>query len=385
MVIGAGSTGSSIANYLAKKGASPVVVLDKGKIGEGQTRRSTAVVRLHYSTREVARMALLSYEVLRNFEKETGYTSGFTQTGFAVGVGEGDLEALKENVEMQRSLGINTRLISAEDLHEIEPRMDTSNIAAAAYEPNSGHADPLSTSQSFCKSATDSGAVVMENTKVIGFDIRSNMVQSLKTTRETIETDAVVLASGVWSNQIANMFGESLPITVVKEEIAAFRRPSEFRGNHIVFGDFMNNYYLRPVGDDISYLGSLEPDWPDYEVDPDFSEDSVSLHMVERYIRAFSDRFPIMQTGSILGGWSGLYDVTPDWHPILDKSSRLNNVYFAIGLSGHGFKLCPAIGMMMSDLVLHGRTDVADIAMFSANRFSEGKLIKARYGYGVVS
>ena len=387
VVIGGGSTGTSIAYYLCKKGAGKVALLEREYIAWGQTGRSTAVVRLHYSTPEVAKMALISWEVLKNMEKEVGGPSGFKEVGFAILAGENDFEALKRNVEMQRSIGIETRIITPEELKEMEPRINTEDIAGAAYEPKSGYADPVTTAQSFAKAAEEIGCRIMVKTEVTGFELDGNRISRITTTSGVVETDVVVNASGVWNNMLLDKLGISLPVEVVKEEIVVWDRPESFTGEHMVIGDLPNDYYMRPFGDRQTYMGSINPDLSTKSRYPtEFNLDErISINTFSRYGEKVSRRFPVMSEARVYGGWIGLYDITPDWHPIIGKSEKIENLYHAVGMSGHGFKLCPAIGMLMSDIILKGKSDIVDQSFFNEKRFKEGRLIGRAYAYGVIS
>jgi len=387
VVIGGGSTGASVAYYLSLRGAGRVVLIEKDYTAWGQTGRSTAVVRLHYSTPQVCRMALISYQVLKDMEKVVGGPSGFTACGFALAVGDKDESAIRRNVEMQRSLGIDTKLITPKELKEIQPQIDTTGLAAAAYEPNSGYADPTITAQSYSEAAVRNGCLLMTKTRVNGFNIMERRIVSAVTDRGTVEAEVFVNAAGVWANDLLSYLGISVPIDVVKEEIVVWRRPNDFTGPHLVFADLPHNYYIRPFGDTQTYMGSLNPDLSRREKSPEKFrlDEKPSMETFLTYGEALSKRFPVMEKAEAAGGWVGLYDVTPDWHPIIGRSRSVENLFNIVGLSGHGFKLCPAYGMLMSDLILKGKSDIVEPSFFAETRFQEGRLIGAAYEYGVIS
>ncbi|MEM3096118.1 MAG: FAD-binding oxidoreductase [Nitrososphaerota archaeon] len=386
-VIGGGSTGSSIAYHLTKDGAGKVVLLEREHVGWGQTGRSTAVVRLHYSTVEVARMALYSWEELRRMEEVVGGPSGFTACGFAIAVDERDMEGLKRNVEMQQRIGINTRIITPEELADLQPGIDVGGLAAAAYEPWSGYADPVQTAQSYAGAASEMGCVILSKTEVRGLKVESSRVVSILTNKGQVEADTVVNATGVWANSLLAGIGVRLPIHVMKEEIVVWKRPETFSGTHTVFADLPNNYYMRPYGASQTYMGSINPDTAHWGDTPnDFNlDDRVSLTTVSEYGAAVSSRFPAMAEARYAGGWIGLYDVTPDWHPIIGFSEKFHNLFHVVGLSGHGFKLAPALGKITSETILRGRSTLVDTHHFSEGRFREGRLIGSSYKYGVIS
>ncbi|MEM2095545.1 MAG: FAD-binding oxidoreductase [Candidatus Caldarchaeum sp.] len=387
VVVGGGSTGSSVAYHLVKKGAGRVALLEKDHVGWGQTGRSTAVVRLHYSTPEVALMALESWRVLKNMDREVGGSSGFTACGFMLLAGEEDRRGLERNVAMLRKVGVETMVLSPEEVKEIAPHVDVSNLSAAAYEPLSGFADPVATAQSFSSAAVRDGCVLMESCEVVGVRVERGLVDRLITSRGEVEAEVVVNATGVWANSLLEMVGEQLPLEVMKEEIVVWNRPEKFRGLHPVVGDLPNNYYMRPFGDAQTYMGSINPDMARREKHPSsFNlEERVGLETASKYGEAVSKRIPVMAEARMAGGWVGLYDVTPDWNPIVDYCPSVKNLFNVVGLSGHGFKLCPALGMLAADVILERKKPLINPDFFSLKRFEEGRLIGKSYKYGVMS
>jgi len=388
VVVGGGSTGCSIAYHLCKEGAGKVALVEREYVAWGQTGRSTAVVRLHYSTPQVAKMALISWEFLRDMPDKLGKPSGFKAVGFAIMVDEHDIEGLRKNVEMQKSIGINTKLISPEELKEIMPYLRVDDLAGAAYEPESGYADPVITAQSLAEAAKELGCEIMAKTEVIGFEVKGSRIEKVKTTRGDIQADYIVNATGVWTNTLNKMLGLELPVEVVKEEIVIWKRPDKLSGEHPVIGDLPNDYYMRPFGDTQTYMGSINPRLETRAVEPSaFNLDErVGIETFRAYGEKVVRRIPDMAEAGAAGGWIGLYDITPDWHPIIGKSEKIENLVHAVGLSGHGFKLCPAIGQTVAEIILkNGKTTIVEPEFFSEKRFKTGKLIGTSYAYGVIS
>ncbi len=91
-----------------------------------------------------------------------------------------------------------------------------------------------------------------------------------------------------------------------------------------------------------------------------------------------------MTRSNVFGNFASLYDITPDWHPILDAIPGIEGLYVCAGGSGHGFKLAPAVGEMMANLVLHGKKPEDDITLFSFDRFEKGNLVRGQYEYSIV-
>jgi len=385
VVIGGGCNGASIAYHLAKRGVTNVALLEKSFLAFGGTGKSSAIVRQHYSNEETAKMALESLRVFQNFEREVGGASGFTQTGFLVLVGPKDLDGLKTNVAMQWDLGIETRVISVQELNELEPEIRTADLAAAAYEPQSGYADPVSTTDSFAKQAESMGAKVLVKTEVVGIRTENGKVQSVVTNRGKIDADVVVNATGVWGARIAEMAGVEVPLIPTRHPVCYMRCPEGFREMNRVVVDYPNAMYLKPEGipGRKFQVGSIESNVTGLEIDPDNYGDGIDFETITRYAGRVTARYPRMEMGVTMGGFSGPYDITPDWHPILDKTC-VEGFYLAVGFSGHGFKLCPAVGRLMAELITEGKTSCVNIRFFRSSRFEEGKPIRGRYEYSIV-
>lgn len=387
VVVGGGSTGSSIAYYLSRSGGGRVALLERERVGWGQTGRSTAVVRLHYSTPEITKMALESWKVLKDMDKVVGGPSGFKPVGFLMLVGPEDFEGLKKNVAMQRSIGVNTQVLSPQQLKEIIPEVVIDGLAAAAYEPESGYADPVTTAQTFAYAAERNGAKLFENCSVQSLRTDGKVIERIETTSGVFEADFVVNATGVWCNSFFDMLNIEFPVQVMKEEIVVWRRPENFRGLHPVVGDLPNNYYMRPLGDIQTYMGSINPDMSRAEKHAAaFNlDEKVGIETAERYGEAVARRFPVFGHAGFAGGWVGLYDVTPDWLPVVGFSENYENLFNAVGMSGHGFKLAPAIGMLAADIMLGRKQTLIPPEFLHEKRFREKRLAEKTYRYGVIS
>jgi sarcosine oxidase subunit beta len=386
VVIGGGCMGTSIAYNLKKRGVDRVVLLEKNYVGSGATGRSVGVVREHYSTEFMVRMAKRSLSIIRNFEKEVGFDSGYRKTGLIVAVAQDGIEALKDTVSMQRSLGVDTRVLPTSDLKAVQPELFTEDLAGGAYEPGAGYADPSLVTVGYAKAAEALGVKVLQKTEVVNVKVSGNKIAAVETrSGERIEIAKLVNATNAWANRINRMVGIELPIQSVRSQVIELGRPPDFQGPHAVIFDFVNSIYLRSEGNTRTIVGTLDPQVDLKEpIDPDQYSDSVDYEHVEMLSGKVLRRLPPMERAVPRGGWSGPYDVTPDWHPILDESEQVQGYFVAAGFSGHGFKLCPGVGEMMASLVMDGEKASSDIKNFKSTRFKEGKLIVPRYSYSLV-
>jgi len=385
VVIGAGITGSSAAYHLAQRGLA-VAVVEKQFVAAGSTGKSSAIIRQHYSNEITARMALYSLRVFQNFADALGGgDAGFVKTGFAILVDAQDRVGLEENVAMQSSVGVNTRVISSSELRELDLGISGTHTVAAAYEPESGYADPASSTSGFIDAAKRHGAVVYQDTRVTGIEMNDGRVTGVVTTNGKIATNAVVNCANAWAPQIGKMIGIDLPVRAERHQVATFQRPSDFRQRHLTVADFINQVYFRPDGAMLTLVGSIDPSHGTL-IDPDNYNESADYEFIEDMAQRIRNRYPPMEHALSRGGWSGIYGVTPDWHPIIDEIGVGSGFFVAAGFSGHGFKLGPAVGVMVADMVARATTPTAGLerSLFRFARFAENKPVRGKYDYSIV-
>jgi glycine/D-amino acid oxidase-like deaminating enzyme len=380
VIIGGGVTGTSIAFHLVSRGVRDVILVDKSVVAAGGTGRSSACVRQHYSTAQTCRMILYSLDCFQRFADLTGGGAcGFRHTGYLLGVDDRMRKPMEASVALQRSVGINTRLVSPEEMREIEPRLRTDDLVAGCYEPDSGYCNPVETAQGFARAARARGARIMEGTEVTGVLTEGSRVTGVRTSAGEIRAPKVVNAAGLWGTRVGAMVGLEIPITVCRHKINIVTWPAEARRPHPMVYDFASNIYTRPELGEHILVGGLDAEESHDLADPDSFKEGVSLDESTDALGRVSHRFPVLEQGRIARGYAGCFDVTPDWHPILDRVGP-EGVYVAVGFSGHGFKLSPAVGHMMAALITEGPGGHPDLATFRLSRFAEGKPIRGTYG-----
>jgi glycine/D-amino acid oxidase-like deaminating enzyme len=380
VIIGGGATGTSTAYHLATRGFRDVVLIEKSLLASGPTGKSSACVRQHYSTPETCRLVLKALRFFERFAELTGgRTAGFTRTGYLLGVDDRLRTAMEASVSLQQSQGIDSRLISLDEARRIEPRLRVDDLTAACYEPDAGYADPSQTTQGFAGAARELGVRIMEQTAVTGIRTRGDRIAGVETSRGFVETPKVVIGAGTWSHHLGRMVGVEIPITVCRHKIALVGWPADARGPHPMVYDFVNNIYTRPETGDMILIGPLDSEELHDRADPDAYREGLNLDESTDLAARAASRFPVLERGAVNRGYAGCFDVTPDWHPVLDETGP-EGFYIACGFSGHGFKLCPAIGEMVAKLVAEGKKSEDDVHAFRLSRFAEGKPIRGTYG-----
>ena len=382
VLIGAGIIGCSTALHLAERGVK-VGILEKNTICTGSTGRSSAIVRQHYSNELTARMALHGLRVFQEFPDRVGGECGFVESGFLVLVPEHDREGLDANVAMQRGVGIRTEVLSAETICEVLPGADPADLVAAAYEPESGYADPHMTTHSYAEAARRAGAHFLLGREVTDVRFGGGRVVGVDTTAGPVDAPVVINCAGPWGARVARMADLDVPVSPCRIQVAAFRRPAGRREGHPVVVDFVHASYFRPETGDLTLVGLVDPAEADAVVDPDDYPEHADGDFVADVGGRWVHRCPPMEDSESVTGYSGLYGVTPDWHPVVDEVPAGSGHFLCTGFSGHGFKLGPAVGLMTADLVLGQVDPTFDPGLFRLARFAENDTIRGRYDYSI--
>jgi sarcosine oxidase subunit beta len=382
IIIGGGIMGCSTAFQLVQRGLR-VALLEKGHVGDGGTGKSSAIIRQHYSNELTARMALYSLRVFQDFDERVGGESGFTNTGFLALVESKDHAGLEANVALQRKVGIQAELLQPEAVREIMPGMNTADLIAAAYEPESGYADPYLTVTSYAKAARQLGVSIFRDTEVTGVRFIGGKTVGVDTPKGTFDAPLVLNCAGPWGARVAAMAGLDVPINSCRTQVTFLRRPAGYEASHPVVVDFIHAVYFRAETGGLTLMGGVDPSEADAIVDPDdfkqYPDDEFVLEIGEGVIR----RFPALEQGESRGGYASLYAITPDWHPIVDELPAGSGFFVCSGFSGHGFKLGPAVGLMTADLVTGVSDPLFDAHLFRFGRFAEGDEVRGQYEYSI--
>ena len=384
VIIGGGVMGASIAYHLAQQGSGKIALFERQALCNGTTGRSGAIVRQHYSNEFTVRMAKESLAVFQQFADRVGGDCGFVTTGMVVMIDEAGIDALRANVRMQQEQGVNTSIISPDEISEAVPGYSSEGVALACYEPDTGVADPMATTHCFAQRARDYGAIIREGVTVERILTAGERVTGVQTSQGEVQAPVVVLAANVWSVALAQPLGIALPIMATRHPMLALRRPNDFggrQGMHAVGLDLTRQIYLRPDTGGITLVGSAENVFT--VSDPDTYQQGLTEAEIAHYRTLGGGSIPALARAVPRGSWAGIYDDTPDFHPILDRLAAYDGLYCAAGFSGHGFKLSPIVGQWMAQLILTG-TKPEDMQHFAFDRFTNGKEIRPSYSSGVL-
>jgi sarcosine oxidase, subunit beta len=381
VIVGGGLEGCATAWALARRGVTDVVVVERDTVGSGGTGKSSGVVRCHYGVSSLAAMAIRSLELFENAAELLGEDIGFHQTGYVVGVGEPNMAAMRASLADQRAVGVRTEEIDHAEVQKMWPVADLEPFGAFAWEERGGYGDAYQTAQAFAAAARRDGVRLRQGGTVTAILAEKGRITGVRLSDgSTIAAGTVVLAAGPWSVPLLAEHGIDLPITVHREQIVLID-PGQDLGPVPVFSDLVSLQYIRPeASGEILFgnsdLSELEP------ADPDHYSNRATPEFVDLTVDKVGTRFPDLTDASIASTYAGCYDVTPDFNPVISRTP-VDGLIVAAGFSGHGFKISPAVGTLVADLVVDGASSVPEIPAsdFRLSRFAEGDLLRSPHPY----
>jgi glycine/D-amino acid oxidase-like deaminating enzyme len=380
VVIGGGVAGTSIACALAERGAQ-VTLCERAGVASGASGRSSALVRMHYTNEWDARLAWASFPVFRDWSERMGGPSVFTRTGFLNLVAPAYAENLRGNVLMLQRIGVDTVALSPGEVPGVQAGLELDDVGAAAYEPESGYASPVEVVEGFRRRAARLGARILEWTPVTRLRAGASRVTGVDTPGGRIDAGAVVVAAGAWAMRLCHSVGLDLPARPKGIDTALVTRPPDL-APHVTVIDNVLGSYFRAEGGGLTLVGVPCHDW---DVDPgELAGRAVGLPPGAAEIGAgiLVHRLPAMARATLARGYRAFDAYSDDRHAILGKVDGLDGLYLATAFSGSGFKIAPAVGVCLAELILDGEARTVDIRPFGLDRFAEGRVLEGPYPYG---
>ena len=373
VIIGGGIVGSGIAWHLTANGCRSVVVIERESAqGKGSTGKSMGGVRAQFSTPVSIQMSLYSIPFYASFEERLGYPCDYRPQGYLFCATDGkQMEYLHANHIQQVKMGLeDVRLVSGDDIRDMYPQLRGDDIIGGSFCPTDGFVDPNSAMNGFMASAADHGALLRKNCVVTGITQDANGVASVETTQGSVATRKAVNCAGPWAAEVAALAGVDLPVQPLRRMLVPTEPFEDFPHSAPMIVDMSNGFHFRPEARGF-LLAWNDPDETagfKTEFDPGF---------IEKILIRAADRVPCFANLPVnpKRAWAGLYEMTPDHHPILGEAPGVPGLYLANGFSGHGVMHAPATGKILSDLILSGTTDLIDASLLGLQRFCEGKLI----------
>jgi sarcosine oxidase subunit beta len=369
-VIGAGTTGSSIAYHLAARGRRPLL-LDRAGPASGPSGASAAMLRQHYDEPAIIAMARFGCTFLAELEQRIGAPSGFVGCGYVVVASDAQEPRVRATYAAMREQGVQVELLDLAGLRELEPRLRTDDLAIGCYEPGAGYCDPLFVASGFAEAAERSGATLrfgraVRSLSQVGGGYRLELDDGASLVVETC-----IVAAGAWSNGLLAGLGGAVPLILRRGQVGRYRAPAAFGGAGPIISDHVHELWMRPDGSDGHYLVGGRGGRPDDELAaPETSTRGADDDRLRDFERELAWRLPATQGGIWRGSWASFYDFTPDGNPVADRVPGHEGLLVATGGSGHAFKLAPALGVGMAELVCDGEVHSFDWSGLRFGRFA---------------
>ncbi|MCK6540868.1 MAG: FAD-binding oxidoreductase [Anaerolineales bacterium] len=378
IVIGAGVIGASVAFHLAERGLK-TAILERKTVASGATGYSSGLVRMHYDLAVEAELTYVSYKnFYSDWKHRVGGECGFINTGFLKIVKREYEDKLRGNVANQQRIGINTSVISAEEVRKLFPDVATDDFDYAAYEPDSGYADATLTTNSFIEAAKRNNATLIQNCEVTAIHTAGGKVTGVGTDKGDFAAPIVVNAAGRWAKHVASLAGVEVPLETWTHDVAFLHRPPSLGKFPTVIDDIINGYF-RPEGSALILAASEEDSLRGES--PEADDQTPSPTFLDKLIDNMVRRIPKIEESGLQSIHVGRDGLTPDQRAIYSAAGP-DGFYLACGLSGTGFKTSPAAGASLVELILDGAPKTVDITPFRFSRFAEGKLLEGEYAYG---
>jgi sarcosine oxidase subunit beta len=388
VVIGAGVIGSSVAWNLAALGARNVLVLDRAGIGNGTSAHSSGILRTHYSVPQNVELAQRSWQVFERFAQtldDPEASAGLVRCGYLIVAPAGEkAEALDEALAAQAARGIEVRRLSHAQARKLLPIARFHDAALIGYEPQAGFADAYLAATGFARAARARGVLIREGVTVTGLHIQGARVQGVQTDHGTVAAGTVISVQNIWAHDLQRWTGLEVPLIAERHRVLALAGPRPYTAQMPVFKDLASSgmFYARSYGG--SQMLVSEGTSGELLDTPHTTQGEVSMDLVAEIGAQVAERFPGWEEAGLASSWTGVYDVTPDWNPVLGPAPGIEGLIVGFGFSGHGFKLSPAVGRVLAQAALGLPTDVP-LQPYAWDRFSTGHLLSGRYGAGAVS
>ena len=379
IVVGGGVMGCATLHYLADLGVTNTLLIERDELGSGSTSRSMTILRTHYSQAITTEMSLWSLEVMANFEAHTEGPSGFVRNGWFMLPERGLGHGAGKNHDLALECGVNSVMLSREAAGAKWPRMNFDAFDGACWEPDSGYADSHMVTTSFAESATRRGAKILQGCEVASIQASGKGGAAVvRTTKGDFSADKVVVATGPWADDLLSPLGFDVPLTFARHQVVRLAQPPELAASdmsvHPTIASVPSGLAVRPDTPGTALVGYRED-----LVDRDTYNRGLDTNIAAEAVEILSRIFPDYQDAGIIGGWAGIFTVTPDWNPIIDRLPGHQDVIIGVGFSGHGFKMSPAVGRSLAELAVGANTSF-DLHPLRYGRFASGDLLQSSYG-----
>ncbi len=371
LIIGAGSSGSAVAYYLAKNGVKNIVVLEKLGPGSGATGHAAGLIRHHYMEKPIVEMVRYCARKFQNFEEEMGYSIDYVHNEF-IYLTSDKATGIEDVIAMQQGCGVNVEMLKPEEVAHIHPKgeINVEGVGWGLLDHDAGYADPYKVAVGYCEMAKKLGVEILIGETVVGIEKEGNKVTKVITKNEEYSAGLVINAAGLGAAAINEMLGIQVPLKNFSLGHGVLIPDIPFEPDIITINDASVEEFLffcRPESGGTCLVG-MDQDAPDRECNPDTYYMDVPFKKMGRYWAHLMKRMPFLGNFRVSTAFGGLDVKTPDWNPGIGfMEGAPDNYYQIVGGSGHAFKLAPVIGKVVSQELL-GEEPSYDFSVFDINR-----------------
>ncbi|MGZ5352170.1 MAG: NAD(P)/FAD-dependent oxidoreductase [Actinomycetota bacterium] len=372
VVVGGGVVGASAAYHLAAAGAGRVLLLERADhVAAGSTGACAGGFRVQFSSEANIRLSLASVPMITGFTQEHGLPLDIAQHGYLFLVrGEALWADFVAAHELQRSLGVDAELLSPEEASALAPGIELEGVVGAAFGPRDGIADPGGLTQGYVTLARRAGAEIELGTDVRAIRVEGGRALGVETAAGGIDAGAVVNAAGPWAGGLARTAGVELPLEPVPRHVLVTGGFAGAPERRTLVIDAATSFYFHREGEGV-LMGMGSPDErPSFDTTPD--DAFVADQLLPTAVRVF----PPLAEAAVEHSWVGLYEMTPDRHPIIGEAPGVSGLFLANGFSGHGFQHAPVVGKLLAELIVEGEATTVDVSALGLERFSAGDLVR---------
>jgi sarcosine oxidase subunit beta len=370
VIIGGGVMGASTLFHLAARGIKNIVLLERNEFfGQEATGRCAGGVRYQFATEENIRLSQASLPMLERFKEQIGQAVDYRKCGYLfVLTNAHDVDTFKKNTSLQRSLGVETEWLTGDEVRARLPEMKFEDALGGTFNPKDGLVDPNSVVMGYISASQKLGAKAITEIDVTGVGVTGGKITSVKTNQGVIETPVVVDAAGPWAGVVGKMAGLDIPITSLRRQMFTTTPLPQLPRDFPFVIDFAQSLYFHREGEGVLTGMSNPGETHGFDENVDDNWEMVNME-------AAISRLPMLEKAGLLSHWAGLYEVTPDAHPIFGKT-QVDGFYVVGGFSGHGFMHGPVSGKIMAEIILDGKSATVDVSGLDLARFVEGRLIR---------
>jgi sarcosine oxidase subunit beta len=353
VIIGSGSVGLPTACFLAREKVKVLIIDDWPSPGQGQNKTAIGGVRATHSDPAKIQTCQLSLRVFGTWEDLYGDDMHFQRGGYCFPVYEEDHEkALKDLLVIQKEYGLNIDWFDEAGIRELLPGINPEGLLGGTFSPEDGNLSPILAARAFFRQAREFGAEFKFGETVTGLETGNGSAIKVRTTKGVYSAGKVLNAAGARAREIGKMMGVELPVDPdsheggVTEPVEPFFKPlvvdiRRLSGSKNVY------FYQEKLGHLIFCL-TPEP------IIPGTNRDSTS-GFLPLVARRMVNLFPRLRNLRVRRIWRGLYPMTPDGVPIVDRVKGKEDLYVAVGLCGQGLMLGPGIALNLVNLITKGQ------------------------------